>query len=512
MPTPAHANLLAQMKSAADFWIRDHTVTDESGTKEDPAYPKRMAGFKSFRDNVDAELALIKTALGDRFSPDMVDGEEHAAYKLLAERYKGSAESLFTKAAYLIEKGVGASPGSSAKINIEFGLPVDPSGVGFIGGRLTIEASRDDKQMLRVRSEMTVSGGAKVGIAKIKAELGGYIESNAATARDAMNLYSYGLYRRFRESDAIPSGMTNYLWGGSRGSYGKSKSEGWSRDLEKQLFGLIPLPDQNDPKHKDLPEEERQSAYEKDLTDAQAAHEKVKAVYVETGGFASGQGELSLSSVVGMNVGIMGTTGRRINTASIVAAKGSVGAANTGFLFGQDKLGVSVSTKKAAASVKVPCFEGAIAVSSSGNDRTVEIEASGKVPAAADDKIPAYLTGLAVDIIKLYRAIRAAEGQPESLGPLMVLGSIYAKTNIMPQVGLVTRKGALGFVGDVGLKLVGTVERTDGKWEGSIELKHVPGMDVDLVSVLKVELEKQERLVKWTYGGGTWTASWWAAS
>lgn len=504
-PTPAHANLLAQMKAAAEFWINDHTATDESGSTIDPNRPKRMQGFKDFLTNIDGELAIVKNVLGDKYSPDIA--EKHDAFTKLAERYTGSAPSLFSKAATLIDKGV-SSPGESAKIEIEFELPVDPSGAGFIGGRLSIEASREDNMMVKARTEMAITGGAKVGIAKLKGELGGYIEAQAPSSAEVMNLYSYGLYRRFRESSAIPAGMTNYLWGGSRGDFGKKKAENWSRDLEKQLFELVPLPDQNDPKYQNLPANKRKKAFDEDLAAAQAAQEKVKSVYVATGGIVAGKGEVGLSSIAEMSIGVKYTSGKKIDAESIVAAKGAAGAANKDKSagFGQKSLGKDVSSITGSIGLTIGPMEGKLSAAASGDNRKIEFEIGGKIPAKAMDGVAAYLADVAVQGVKMYRTFQAADSKTESLAPLMAFGSFQKSLIGTPVYGAITREG-LSVVGDVGLKFVASMERSDGKWSGELELKHVSELGTDIGGALKVKLEKESRLGKWSYSGGKWASS-----
>lgn len=506
MPTPAHANLLAQMRAAAEFWINDHTATDEDGSVTDPNRPKRMQGFRDFLTNVDAELALVKTSLGDKFSPEI--GDKHDAFTALADRYKGSASALFTKAAGLIDKAV-SSPGDSAKAEIEFEIPVDPSGAGFIGGRLTIEASREDDMMVKARTEMVVTGGAKVGVAKLKAELGGFIEAQAPSSAEVMNLYSYGMYRRFRESSAIPAEMTNYLWGGSRGAFGKKKAENWSRDLEKQLFELVPLPDQNDPKYQSISNPaKRKQAYEADLATAEAAQERVKSVYVTTGGIVAGKGEIGLSGIAEMSIGVTYTSGKKIDAESIIAAKGAAGARNKGKAvgFGQQSLGESVTSVTGSVGLTVGPVEGKLSVGATGDKRKIEFELGGKVPASAMNGVPAYLADVAVSGVKLYRTMQTADSKSESLGPLMAFGSFQKSLIGTPVYGAISRQG-LSVVGDVGLKFVAAMERDGGKWTGELELKHVSELGTDIGGALKVKLEKESRLAKWSYGPGGWTLS-----
>lgn len=500
-PTAQHANLLAQMKASAELWIADHTVTLDGETSEDPNRQKRMQGFKNFIANVESELTLVKNSLGDDFSPEI--GEEHKAYSKLRDYYKGSADSLFTKAAFVLDKAV-SQPGDQASVEVEFEIPIDPSGVGFIGGRLSIEAEKDDASMIKTRTEMVVTGGANIGIAKVKAELGGYIEAQAATATDVMNLYSYGLYRRFRESKAIPREAANYMWGGQTSSHGYQKAEAWSRDLEVRLFQALPDVDPNDPKYKSLPPSRKKAAIDEDQAAVTASRERVKNTYVETGGIIAGKGEIGISELVEMEIGVTYTSGKKITAESIKAAKGEVGGKNKAPLVrgAQQALGEDTSAVSFSASVTVAGFELELEVEKSGADLEISFDGTGKIPATALEGVAAYLADIGIAAWKFAKTVKAAKDD-EVLGPLAAFGGLQ-KALYGPVIqGAMTGKGGL-VPGDVGLRLSMTAAREDGAWTGSIEISHVQSLSFEPPIGLKVELEKSSRLGALEYSGGAW--------
>ncbi len=501
-PTAAHANMLAQMKAAAQLWIDDHSVAlDDGTTSEDPNRAKRMQGFKDFIANVDAELATVKGVLGDNFTEEI--GEEHQAYKKLRDHYKGSADSLFVKAAGVLDKAVSA-PGDSASIEVEFEIPIDPSGAGFIGGRLSIEAEKDDDGMIKARTEMVVTGGANIGIAKVKAELGGYIEAQAGSAADVMNLYSYGLYRRFRESKVIPREVANYMWGGQTSQHGYEKAEVWSRDLEKRLFAELPDVDPNDPKYKSMPPSKAKAAIAADQETVEKARERVKNTYVETGGVVAGKGEVGISDLVGMEIGVTYTAGKKITAESIKAAKGSAGAKNKGGLTGrgaQTSLGEDTSSVSFSAGVSVGDFEVTFEVSKSGADLEISFDAEGAVPGDALGGAPAWMASIGVALVKFIRATKAAQDS-ESLGPVVAFGGLQ-KALYSPIIeGAMSGEGPK--VGDVGLGISMSAEREDGAWSGSIEIKHISKLSFEPPIGLTVELAKSSRLGALEYSGGQW--------
>lgn len=502
-PTAAHANLLAQMKASAELWIADHVTELDGEVSEDPKRPKRLQGFRDFVASVDGELATLKTFLGDAFTDEVT--EEHKAYQKLRDHYKGSADSLFVKAATLLDKAV-STPGDSASLEVEFEIPIDPSGVGFLGGRLSIEAEKDDNNMVKARTEMVITGGANIGVAKVKAELGGYIEAQAATGADVMNLYSYGLYRRFRESKAIPREAANYMWGGQTSSHGYKKAEAWSREMETRLFTALPDVDPNDAKYKSMPKSKAAAAIAADQKLVEASRERVKNTYVETGGVVAGKGEIGISDLVEMEIGIKYTAGKKITAESIEAAKGSVGAKNKGGTLGrgaQTSLGEDTSSVSFSATVTVGDLEVALEVSKSGSDLEIGFDASGAVPADALGGSPAWLASIGVALIKFIRATKAAGEDTDSLGPIVAFGGLQ-KAMYGPIIeGAIKGEGPK--VGKVGLGISLSASREDGAWTGGIEIKHISSLSFEPPIGLKVELEKSSRLGALEYSGGSWT-------
>jgi len=433
-------------------------------------------------------------------------GQVHEQFTKLRDYYNGSANSLFTKASGLLSSAV-SLPGDEANLEIEFEIPIDPSGVGFIGGRLSIEAEKDDDSMIKTRTEMVVTGGVNIGVAKVKAELGGYIEAQGANAVDVMNLSSYGMYRRFRESSAIPREAANYMWGGQTSSYGYDKAEAWSRQIEQQLFGELPDPDPNDPKYASMSSSAKLKALDEDQKVVAAARERVKNTYVETGGIVAGKGEVGIAELVSLEIGVTYTAGKKITAESIKAAKGKAGGKNTGGLIrgAQKSLGEDTSSVSFSMAATVGPLEGEFEISKSGSDLEISFDVTGELPASALEGITAYLANVALSMQRFARTVNAA-GEDEVLGPVAALGSTTAAI-YSPVMGVVKDGDPTSMIGDVGLRLSMSAEREDGEWSGSIELRQVKSKSFEPPIGLKVELEKSERIGALEYSGGKWRSS-----
>ena len=182
-----------------------------------------------------ASKLRAEVAKRTKVSPDAIPGGAEAknSVRVKEKRKAESMTSFFDHFGKLIDVAV-PSNGVKAELEIEVDFPVDNSGVGFIGLRFKAEADRGEATKIKVRTEAAITGGAKIpGLARIKAEFGGYIESQGQTSTEAVRLFSYGLYRLFRESPVMPEGLTNALWGsGATGGVGYKKAETWAANVE----------------------------------------------------------------------------------------------------------------------------------------------------------------------------------------------------------------------------------------------------------------------------------------
>ena len=149
---------------------------------------------------------------------------------------EGNFSSILSKLGPIFSAAAPAS-GDTGEIEVAIKVPVDPSGVGYIGFRVKASVERLQKKAMKLRFELAVTGGAKIGnVADVGGELGMYLESQGATPEQALELVSYGVYRRFRESKVIPNEVANFIWGGSATAVGWNRSEKWAAKVEKENF------------------------------------------------------------------------------------------------------------------------------------------------------------------------------------------------------------------------------------------------------------------------------------
>ncbi|GEM_PF-3395414 len=478
------------------FWIEDHA--------DDSSRTNRMVGMRQCHNYVKDNLIPVLhkksqyfTLTGQTITP--TSREAPNGVKELQEKHTGSAKSMFTKLGWMLDMSV-PSNGDKSKIEIEFKIPVDPSGVGFIGGRFTCEGERDDN-LVKARGEMAITGGAKIGIAEIKGELGGYIEAQAKTSDQVMQLISYSMYRRFEESKWLPRALSSFAWGGSTSkSVGFKRAERWAAAVEKDVFGGL-------------------------------QGEDAENTYVETGGLASIGAEFNIG--IGKATGqIKGTTGRRYDKESIEGLKqGGLGSARKTASLGeaQEVIAKSVHSLEVSGGIEAGPIKGegklmwqwmqgvnpTTKKPTPATLKTWELEVSGALSLPINELVGSgiapYMGQFVTSIIELVR-----KGQDQASNKAQDVGtgaSLAENTAIgVTQLAKVPSEQftpkfefeeSSGFSGSTDLKLTLKIE-SGGK--GSLSLDYVKSVGVDL-GVFKGAMEKSKRILKLSYEGGQWKFS-----
>jgi hypothetical protein len=240
---PQAISALMEMSDVVAWWIKDHTVDVDNGlggvsTMSDPSRLKRMAGMRAFDKQVQSEIVRLRDSQSSQAEPVTTEiAEPSPGHVKLKERQAEGAQTMFKTLGTLADS-IATNEGDTTELEVFVQFPVDPHGIGFIGGRLKGTVAKEDG-FVKVSIEMALSGGAKVAsAAQIAAELGGYFTAQAKTGEAAFLALSYGFYRRMRESAIIPAEMSSFIWGGkSAGKYGAAKADDWSLKAEKQLWG-----------------------------------------------------------------------------------------------------------------------------------------------------------------------------------------------------------------------------------------------------------------------------------
>jgi len=224
-------NILHEIIEDVVIWLNTHKG-DESRSK------KRTPGLTSLAFEAGKELQSLEKL---RIEGQKVMGQKQEPVTRTENKLKtqmdGSFTSVFAKLSPLISAAAPTS-GDTAEVEVEVKIPCEPTGVGYLGFRVKAQIERLKKQAMKLRFELAFVGGAKIAnVAEVGGELGVYLESQGATPEKALELISYGLYRRVRESKVIPRELGNFIWAdrapASAGTARKVGAEGRERELQE---------------------------------------------------------------------------------------------------------------------------------------------------------------------------------------------------------------------------------------------------------------------------------------
>ena len=219
--------------------------------------------------------------------------------------------------------------GDKAKMEFTLKVPVgDPGGGGYLGMRLLgqveheieweeektkkkgdwvmPEVKKDGKSVIKadtfkVKAELALIGGYRVPfVLDIGGEAGGYLEIESDKGMErAMELVSFGFYRRFRESKVIAHQVTDALWGMGGNSAADKSDKSKAKTQEAKAWG---------------------NAFQESLSGKE---------FIETGIFGAATGSASITDFASFKGGLKGYTGKRYNKLSMEAlAKGKEEAQN----------------------------------------------------------------------------------------------------------------------------------------------------------------------------------------
>jgi hypothetical protein len=428
---------------------------------------------------------------------------------------EGSFSSVLTKVAPVLSAAA-PSTGDTAEVEVQVKIPCEPSGVGYLGFRLKAQVERLKKQAMKVRFELAFVGGAKVAnVAEIGGELGMYLESQGGTPDKAMELISYGLYRRVRESNVIPRELGNFLWGGSSTGVGWNRSEKWAAKVEKENF--------------------KDKSSFTNVADSDEA-----GAYVETGGMAGAKAKGGVGGVAELEGGAKYSTGQRYDHSSVSKLKqkggGKIGEAMPVPLVrgGQQKLGESVHHLEAGLSAKGGPFSGALKVGVDWSTQNrnaglaklqavkVGLEASATLPMTelVAGGLGGYVVPLAASVAKGIRQVTLAASQDkrstsQNVGEVIGVGENGAmaitqiaqvpKEAFIPKYEFDINQAPPGFAMPVELKLsiTGGYDFFEKKWLFEAKLEYIKGIDVN-AGVFEMKVRKGERVLRVYYDGDKW--------
>lgn len=499
-------NILEHIVEDVKIWKETHEG-DTSRSK------KRFPGMNELEVEATKELKeLTEIRQKSREFMGMDQAPVTKEENKLKTEMEGSVTSVFARLGPIFSAAA-PTDGDTAEAEIAIKVPVDPSGAGYLGFRVKASVERLKKQAMKMRFELAVVGGAKIGnVAEIGGELGGYLEAQGATPEKTLELLSYGLYRRIRESKAIPNEVANFIWGGSGTSVGWKRAEKWSAKVEKENFKSKPL-----------------TGGDSDESGA----------YVETGALGGVKAKGGVGGVAELEGGAQFSTGQKYDHDSVKGLKGKYGGAlgtpdklPTG-RFQVKQIGESVHHLEFGFSAKGGPFGGALKVGLDWSTQQrneglarlqavkVGLEATATLPFTEliGGGIAGYVVPLAASVAKGIRAAAtgaANDKRSTSQNVGEVIGGCENGAMAITQLAGVPKEAFIpkyevgqpppGFSAPVDFKLSlnGMYDFFEKKWVFEFKLEYIKGIEVN-AGVFEMKVKKGQRLVRVMYDGGTWT-------
>jgi hypothetical protein len=497
-------NILHEIRENVNLWMDTHEG-DTSRSK------KRTPGMTALFIEAGKELAELNKI---RDASREFMGQDQKPVERTENKFKtqmeGDVSSILTKIGPIIGAAAPSS-GDSAELEIEVKVPVEPSGVGYIGFRFKASVERLKKQALKVGFEVAVTGGANIpNVVEIGGELGMYVEAQGSTPQKAMELVSYGMYRRIRESRVIPNEVANFIWGGSGSSVGWKRAEKWAAKVEKENFK------------------------DKSLNLGGTGDSDEEDAYVETGGLAGAKAKGGVGGVADVEGSVGYKSGKKYDYESVKARKSAgLGKASAvpkmrGLT---EVLGESTHHLELAASATGGPFSGGIKVSidwaTSGKGQraslqslSVSLDASASIPMneLVAKGVGGYIPPLASNLaIAIRKAIQSAAGEKsttsQDVGTLISAGENGASSILqisqVPQTAWVPKFEAgappEAFSAPAALKLTltGGYDFSKKEFKFEAKLEYIKGIEVN-VGVFAMKVKQGQKLVRVFYDGGKW--------
>lgn len=500
-------NILHEIVEDIDLWFQTHEGDKSRSTKRIPGLMKLQADAKKELTELTEIRDKGREFLGETQEP--ITRTENQ----FKSQMEGNFSSILTKLAPVFSAAAPAS-GDTGEIEVAVKVPVDPSGVGYLGFRIKASVERLKKKSMKMRFELAVVGGGKIGnVAEIGGELGMYLESQGATPEQALELISYGVYRRFRESKVLPREMANFIWGGSATAVGWNRSEKWAAKVEKENF--------------------------KDKSTFTPGDSDQAGAYVETGGLAGVKAKGGIGGVVDAEGGGQFSTGQKYDHDSVKGLKskwgGKLGEAQKApsVRGAQHHLGESVHHLEFGFSATGGPFAGALKVGIDWSTQQrnkgaaklqavkVGLEASASIP--MNELVLGGIGGYAASIgSSVAKGIRAAalgasnDKNTTSQNVGEVIGGCENGATAITQISGVPKEAFVpkfesgqpppGFAAPVDLKLSiqGMYDFFEKKWVFEFKLEYIKNINVN-AGVFEMKVKQGQRLLRVMYDGGTWT-------
>jgi hypothetical protein len=497
-------NILHEIRENVNLWMDTHEGDTSRSKNRTPGMTKLFidAGKEL------AELTKIRDAAREYMGEDEKPVER--TENQFKTKMEGPVSSILTKIGPLIGAATPAS-GDTAEFEIEVKCPVEPSGVAYVGFRFKAGVERLKGKALKVGFEVAVTGGAQVPeVFEAGGELGMYIEAQGESPEKAMELVSYGLYRRLRESKVIPNEMANFIWGGSATAVGWKRAEKWAAKVEKENFK------------------------DSSVNVGGTGDSDEQGSYVETGALAGGKGKGGVGGVAELEGSVGFKTGTKYDYESVKNLK-SAGLGKESKLptrRGQTEvIGESVHHLELALSATGGPFSGGLKVGfdwatqnrkgrAKLQSMSVALEAGASIPMnelvakGIGGYIPPLVANLVIAIRKAAeKASTDKSTASQDVGSLISAGENGATSIVQiaqvpstvwtPKFEAMGEPDTFSAPAEVKLTLTGGYDFATNEFRFEAKLEYIKGIEVN-AGVFAMKIKKGQKLVRVYYEGGKW--------
>ncbi|MEO6123971.1 MAG: DUF4157 domain-containing protein [Ilumatobacteraceae bacterium] len=543
-------NILAHIQEDIAFWMKSHS--------QDKGRQKQRQALDGLKLQVDAEV-IEMMGYRDAFQDIGVTGDLKKNGNTFVQKMEGSASSILDKLSPIISAAIPA-PGDGAKLELTVKIPVDPSTAGYVGFTIGLGLQRGDRSTTKISMKAAVNGGAQImGVADVGGELGAFIEAQGKDPKAALQLISWGWYRRFRES-ILPREVASFMWGGSTGAVGWARSETWAANVEKNNLSEYGG-EEDDTTKSDSANAKANSMYHpeggrKDLTSGVGSKSTTNA-YVRTGAYGSATASGTVGGIATMEGGVTATGGTHYDRKTVTDRKAkrgtALGEAEAMPTRGKTTyLGTRFMKLEAALGVSVGPFSGSLG---GALEFLTDQEPSKKNPKKKKGMKLEYLSGsfsagatvplggkladglangivklapMAINLVKMLAAKAKDDdesGAPEGAGELVAQGEAMATAfgafpqdsfsftdfsigdDPMASLGDQLKTGAS--VGESASTISISIAIGKNLWDRSapvsvdITLNSEQGIQLD-ASIVSLTATRSRRLLRFKFTGGTW--------
>lgn len=226
------------VKSKADEIIKTKAGTTKGANASVAMVEARKIAKGTAQEDIDARAAL-ETGVKQKTESNQV-GQKSIQKVIEAD----TLEKGFARIASLVDWAV-PQPGTDCSLDVQVKVPIPGAAGVYFTTQVVGSAEKDEEEgnpNININVEVTLGAGwSALGIIDISFQAGLFFDATASTSQKALQLVSYGFYRKF-QTENLDSTVANKVWGmnkkqaESMGMTQAETAETWAAGMEEWLF------------------------------------------------------------------------------------------------------------------------------------------------------------------------------------------------------------------------------------------------------------------------------------